>query len=247
MAFLGDYHTHTVYSHGKGSIEDNVLVAARKGLKEIAISDHGFGHMAFGVRRCELPRMREQLNVLKQKYPQVKTYLSVESNILGRKGRIDVRESDKQWLDMVVCGYHKLVWGSETAYFWSNNLGLATAATIARNTEAYVKTIENNAIDILSHPGNGCKFDVREVARACRHFGTYFELNGKGIYLTDAQLAEAAEEGCEFVCDSDAHSPGRVGDFSLPLERIRRVGIPMSAIANYDRLPDFRSGRGGAK
>ena len=35
-----DHHTHTTYSHGKGSIADNVRVAAAKGLKSIAITDH---------------------------------------------------------------------------------------------------------------------------------------------------------------------------------------------------------------
>ena len=35
-----DHHTHTVYSHGKGSIEDNVKVALSKGLKSVAITDH---------------------------------------------------------------------------------------------------------------------------------------------------------------------------------------------------------------
>ena len=31
-----DYHTHTTFSHGKGSIEDNVKVAISKGLKALA-------------------------------------------------------------------------------------------------------------------------------------------------------------------------------------------------------------------
>ena len=37
MEILADYHTHTVYSHGKGSIEDNVKVAISKGIKKIGM------------------------------------------------------------------------------------------------------------------------------------------------------------------------------------------------------------------
>ena len=40
-----DWHTHTVYSHGKGTIEDNVRIAHERGLREIAITDHGPGHL----------------------------------------------------------------------------------------------------------------------------------------------------------------------------------------------------------
>ena len=42
MKILADYHTHTIYSHGKGTIEDNVKVAISKGIETIGISDHGY-------------------------------------------------------------------------------------------------------------------------------------------------------------------------------------------------------------
>ena len=42
MILTADYHTHTVFSHGKGQIIDNANVAKLKGLKEVGISDHGF-------------------------------------------------------------------------------------------------------------------------------------------------------------------------------------------------------------
>jgi len=58
MILSSDYHTHTVYSHGKGQIIDNALVAKEKGLIEIGISDHGFSHPAFGLTKRKLPKMR---------------------------------------------------------------------------------------------------------------------------------------------------------------------------------------------
>ena len=196
MTLYGDYHTHTVYSHGKGSIEQNVLRAARKGLREIAVADHGFNHVTYGVRRKDMPHMRAQIEEMKVKYPSITVYLSVEANILDARGHIDVRPSDKPWLDIIVCGYHKLVYTSSFcapfSYFLPNNIGCSGAKTVARNTEAYVNALEKNEIDILSHPGNYCKCDIAEVARACKHFGTYFELNGKRIKITDNELAAAA-------------------------------------------------------
>ena len=60
----GDYHTHTTYTHGKGSIEDNVKCAIAKGLKEIAISEHSFSHMAYGVKRKTIPIMRAEIEEL---------------------------------------------------------------------------------------------------------------------------------------------------------------------------------------
>ena len=63
MLLTGDYHTHTIYSHGggirhgKGTVLQNVQKAKELGLKEIAITDHGFEQMAWGLKRKEFPRL----------------------------------------------------------------------------------------------------------------------------------------------------------------------------------------------
>ena len=44
MKLTADYHTHTIFSHGKGTILENALSAKEIGLKSIAITDHGFSH-----------------------------------------------------------------------------------------------------------------------------------------------------------------------------------------------------------
>ncbi len=64
MILYGDYHTHTIYSrhnHGKGTVLQNATVAAEKGLKQIAITDHGFNHKLYGVRRKDIPQVREDI------------------------------------------------------------------------------------------------------------------------------------------------------------------------------------------
>jgi len=74
-----DHHTHTTFSHGKGSIEDNVKVAVQKGLKSIAITDHGPGHLTYGIDRNKIKVMREEVERLKLVYPQIEILLGVEA------------------------------------------------------------------------------------------------------------------------------------------------------------------------
>ncbi|MBR2988231.1 MAG: PHP domain-containing protein, partial [Clostridia bacterium] len=107
MAFWGDYHTHTIYSHGKGTIEDNVRSAVERGLKEVAITDHGFRHMMYNVRHMDWASMRRDAQAVAEKYPQIKVYLGLETNLSSRFGRADIIESDISQLDIIVCGYHK--------------------------------------------------------------------------------------------------------------------------------------------
>ena len=60
MKLIYDLHTHTVFSHGKGTIEENVKVAKQKGLTKIAITDHGFEHFYFAVKRKNLSFMKSE-------------------------------------------------------------------------------------------------------------------------------------------------------------------------------------------
>ncbi|MDD6880048.1 MAG: PHP domain-containing protein, partial [Firmicutes bacterium] len=77
-----DHHTHTVFSHGKGTIEDNVKVASAKGLKSVAITDHGPGHLTYGIKRGKLIGMRQEIERLKPLYPDMEILLGVEANTL---------------------------------------------------------------------------------------------------------------------------------------------------------------------
>ena len=62
MKLTSDYHTHTPYSHGKNTVLENAKAAKAKNLKEIGITDHGFNHLLFGLKRKNLPDLRAEID-----------------------------------------------------------------------------------------------------------------------------------------------------------------------------------------
>lgn len=250
MPLIGDYHTHTVYSHGHGSIEDNVKAAICMGLKEIAITDHGFMHDFYGVRRMDLSNMIDDVKAARKKYPEIKIYLGLEANLIDGSGRVDIEEEDNEWLDILVCGYHKCTKSTSLKELFGFGLpnfvsGITKFSTkqMVKNTDAYIKALERYSIDIISHPNYGIKADVKEIAKAAAHYGTYLELNGKKVSMTDEEIMSILDTGCDLIIDSDAHSPQKVGYFGVPLSFVNRLALPTERIANFDKLPSFRRHR----
>ena len=80
MQLTADFHTHTPYSHGKNTIEENVAQAKELGLKQIGITDHGFAHMVFPVRRKELDFCKAECKAAARKY-DIDVLMGVEANI----------------------------------------------------------------------------------------------------------------------------------------------------------------------
>ena len=103
MVIFGDYHTHTTYSHGKGGIIDNAIAAKNKGLKEIAITDHGFSHKTFGIKRSDLKNMIVDCEKA-TKATGVKVLLGVEENLISLDGKIDINQKDLETLQIVNAG-----------------------------------------------------------------------------------------------------------------------------------------------
>lgn len=250
MKLYGDYHTHTVYSHGTGEIEDNVRVAVEKGIKEIAITDHGLRHVIFGLREKKVLQMKEEIELLRKKYPEIKILAGVEANINGLGGTVDLTEEQYGWFDIIVAGYHKAVWPRRFSDFFTYHysslheklFGAPTHKMRARSTDAFVKAIQKYPIDILSHINYGLGVEVKPVAEACAEYGTYLELNGKRINPTHEEFEEILKTNVLFTADSDAHSPDRVGDISLVEEYIKGYGIE-DRIVNLSGAPKLRSRR----
>jgi|AntRauTorcE11897_2_1112592.scaffolds.fasta_scaffold00019_59 putative hydrolase len=246
MKIYGDYHTHTLYSDGRGKIEDNVKVAQEKGLKQVAITDHGFSHRLFKVLRKEIPVIRRKIHKLKDKY-NVKVLLGVEANLISQDGDIDITKEDEKNLDVILVGYHKVVYAKSLKdrfkFFIPNTFGRIfgyTKKTIQRNTQAYLKAIEKNNIDIITHLGYGMKVDCVEVAKQCKKHNTYLELNGKRILFEASMMQKIIDTGVKFIVNSDGHEPKRIGECPLGISYALKYNIPVSQIANINKLPTFK-------
>ena len=253
MILFGDYHTHTIYSrhnHGKGTVLQNATVASNKGLKQIAITDHGFNHQLFGVRRKDLPQIREEI-LNAEEVTGVDVLLGVEANIISLKGEVDLKEEDYDSLDIILLGFHKIVkmptLKDEFLLKASNLLSSpfkASPERIARNTTAFLKALDKYPIDIITHLNYGCPTDTLAVAKLAKQKGVLIELNGKRINFTDEELLIMASEGVKFIINSDAHSPDRVGECNNALNLVYRLNLPTNLIVNLDKLPSFQKKRG---
>lgn len=253
MLLFGDYHTHTIYSrhgHGKGTVLENASVASNKGLKQIAITDHGFNHQFYGIRRKDIGNLREDI-LNAREVTGVDILLGVEANLISLDGNVDVREEDFEFLDIFLMGYHRLVktttFKDKVRLNWANDMAKIfkpSLEVVNRNTTAFLKALDKYPIDILTHLNYGFQIDTIAVAKMAKQKGVYVELNGKRINFTDDEILTMASEGVKFIVDSDAHRPERVGEVNNGLNTIYRLNIPLAQVANVDKLPKFNKKRG---
>ena len=243
MIIYGDYHTHTTYSHGKGSILDNTMVAKNKGLKEIAITDHGFTHRTFGVKRKDIENIIMDINKAKQA-TGVNVLFGIEENFVSLEGKIGILPRDLDFLNIVSAGYHKLVRTSTlrdyAGLLVSNNLKWHTKRQIEKNTICVLKAIETQPIHIITHLGVGMPVNVEEVARMAKEKNVLIELNGKRISFTPADIDALMKYDTNFILNSDAHSPERVGDVRNGMNYVLKYGIPDKNIVNLGKKPNFK-------
>ena len=61
MNFYGDYHTHTFYSDGRNGVSDVADGALSKGLKEVAITDHGFYNRFLSLTPEKYRKQQEEI------------------------------------------------------------------------------------------------------------------------------------------------------------------------------------------
>jgi putative hydrolase len=250
-----DYHTHTYFSHGKGSIEHNVQQAMARGLQRIALTDHGFSQPLMGMTGEKLAQMRKTINELNGKYAgQIEILLGVEANVVSMDGRIDVPDRLLPMLDVLAVGLHRVVLTMSQGYVWRVKWALNASKVwkglregLARAcTDALAAAMARYDVDFVTHPNYHYPVIMEQLADAAARTNTAIEVNSAHSLPKAADLRLALESGARFVIGSDAHRPENVGNFSTGLLLAQEAGIPPDRILNSSES-SYTLKRGGAQ
>jgi putative hydrolase len=225
-ALRGDCHAHSDWSDG-GSPPVEMAEAARDlGYEWLALTDHSPRlTVANGLSG---QRLEEQIGLVARLNTELAPFrllTGIEVDIL-EDGGLDQREDLLAGLDMVVASVHSKL-----------------RMPAAEMTPRMVAAIANQHVDVLGHctgrrvlgPGRPeSEFDAETVFAACRDYDVAVEINCRPDRLDppDRLLALAAQIGCTFAIDTDAHAPGQLDWVGSGCERAEGFGITADRVIN---------------
>jgi putative hydrolase len=235
-ALRGDCHTHSDWSDG-GSPPDEMAAAARDlGHEWIALTDHSPRlTVAHGLSPERLSEQLQLVRELNEALAPFRILTGIEVDIL-EDGALDQREDLLGGLDVVVASVH-------------SQLRMPAAEMTVR----MVAAVRNPHVDVLGHctgrmiAGRGrpeSAFDPDAVFAACRDHGVAVEINCRPERQDppDHLLRLAADTGCVFAIDTDAHAPGQLDWLDSGCIRAERSGIPPARVINTRSADDMIAG-----
>ena len=222
MKIVADLHTHTLASgHGIDTIRTLVDFAVRKGLKGIAITDHGPG-IAGGpdpIYFMSLERMTQGIDL------PIRIFYGVEDDIKNRKGDLTLPEYILRDMEIVLTGLHPFTW-------------IANQTPNAR-IDAVINAMGKGFVQAFTHPvGTYYEIDLDPVIDAAAAHKVAIELNATKLSnreLVISCLEKCAKKGAAIVVNSDAHLGEEVGAFDEALMLLNEIGFPEKLVVNQSR------------
>lgn len=235
-----DLHTHSTYSHGKGSVADNAASGDALGLLAVGIADHGLGHVLYGLHRWDLKKLRREVDEYNAAHPGgCRVLMGVEANLVSMDGCIDMRDEEIELFDFRLLGLHPSVWFRGLRNTWHFFLHSPCARSASgkakvreRNTRAVCRAMERYPIDCITHPNMGFKLNMQQVCETAARTGTALEISAKHSGLDAPLLAKCKAWGAKFIIGSDAHSPQKVGKWDNAIQRALDAGLVAQDILN---------------
>ena len=244
MEILGSYHNHTKYSkffHGKNTVKEMCDKAKEVGFVQIALTDHASKHI-FGVWPKRVKKLREEIDEYNKSTDEINVLMGMEFNLLGINGESDFSEEVAENLDIRCLGFHKLGntgWKGFFTFLLPNIF--CKKKMIEKNTDAYIKAIKKYKIDLITHPQDYIKVNLKRLAEACVENNCYLELNNRHNKVKKDEILEILDTGVKFLISTDAHSIKTINSFERAQKLIEESGIPLERVANIGALPDFKN------
>jgi putative hydrolase len=225
-ALRGDCHTHSDWSDGGSPPEEMADAARELGHEWIALTDHSPRlTVANGLSPERLEQQLQLVARLNADLAPFRILTGIEVDIL-EDGTLDEREDLLAQLDMVVASVHSKL-----------------RMPAAEMTPRMITAISNPHVDVLGHctgrivVGRGrpeSEFDAEAVFAACRDHGVAVEINCRPDRQDPPErlLTLAAETGCLFAIDTDAHAPGQLDWLGSGCERAEKLGIGPDRVIN---------------
>jgi putative hydrolase len=237
-ALRGDCHTHSDWSDG-GSPPLEMAEAARAlGHEWIALTDHSPRlTVANGLSAERLAAQLDLVAELNATLAPFRILTGIEVDIL-EDGSLDQSDDLLGRLDVVVASVH-------------SQLRMPAGPM----TERMVAAIRNPHTDVLGHctgrllGGRGRRpesvFDPEAVFAACREHGVAVEINCRPERMDppDRLLGLAAQAGCLFAIDTDAHAPGQLDWLANGTVRALKSGISPERVINTRGAGAVTAGR----
>lgn len=223
MKPIADLHCHSISSgHAYSTITEMAKAASEKGIKIIAITDHGptmpgGPHLYHFGNLKALPKFIHGVRILN----------GVEANIIDYNGTLDMPQRYIEMLDIVLVGLHTYCY---------------PGGSIDENTTAVINAMKNPGVDIVVHPGNPeFPVDFEKVSKAAIEKNVFLEINNssftisrKGSETNCRELAAIVKRvGGKLSFGSDSHYHGNIGNFEKCLEVAADTGIEPEMILNY--------------
>ena len=233
----GDLHMHTTATDGEDTLAEMVRAAIARGLRYIAITDHGQRvTMARGLDKRRLLKQWDEIDQLNAALgedgrPPIVVLKGIEVDML-EKGGLDLPDEVLEKADWVVASLH---YGQNQPR--------------ERITARIIEAIENPHVSVIGHPTGRLlnkrppyDVDIEAVIDAAARTGTFLEINANPwrLDLNEHHAAAAKKAGVKVVISTDAHSTRGLDLMRCGVLQARRAGLEAGDVANTRTLAGLR-------
>ena len=217
----GDFHVHTEWSDGSGTIEEIVAKAEELGYSFVVISDHSqSAAYAGGLTPEKLVEQIKEIKRIGERTKKIRVLCGTEVDIHA-DGSLDFSDELLEKLDIVIAAVH--------------------SGFKQKVTERLIAAARNPNVTIIAHPTGriisqreGYQLDLEKVMKVCAETGTALEINSyyERLDLNDINARKAKEMGIKLAIGTDAHHPNQMHSMRLGLGVARRAWIEKKDLLN---------------